>query len=62
MSVTRIIGWPTFTGTLPLEAPHMPWPIPRSRPTRSIFLSTSAPLPINVAPRTGRSIFPAFTR
>ena len=24
MSVTRIIGWPTSTGMLPLAEPHMP--------------------------------------
>ena len=37
MLLTRIRGWPTLVGTLPLEEPHMPWPISRSEPTISMF-------------------------
>ena len=59
MLVTRIIGWPTFTHTEPLCEPHMPCAIHIFRPTRSMRLSTSPPLPIKVAPRTGRSILPS---
>ena len=53
MRRTRIIGCPTFTGTDPLLLPHMPCAIFISRPTRSICMSTSAPLPMRDAPRTG---------
>ena len=59
MSVTRIIGWPTLVGIEPLEALHMHWAIHILPPTRSIFFRTSAPLPIRVAPRTGRSTLPS---
>ena len=49
-------------GTLPLRLPHMPCAMRISRPTRSIFIRISAPLPIRLAPRTGVVILPPFTR
>ena len=48
-------GWPTFVGTLPEREPHMPGLIHISLPMRSICISTSAPRPTSVAPRTGRT-------
>ena len=62
MSVTRIIGWPTLVGTEPLSEPHMPCAIFMSLPTRSILGRMSAPRPMSVAPRTGRSILPSRMR
>ena len=37
MELTRIMGWPTLVGMLPLMEPHMPWAIRISLPTRSIL-------------------------
>ena len=62
MLLTRIMGWPTFTGTDPEAEPHMPWAMVIFRPTRSMRVSTSPPLPIREAPRTGRTIFQSSTQ
>ena len=48
-------GCPTFVGIEPESEPHMPCPIHILRPTRSIFFRISDPLPMSVAPRTGRT-------
>ena len=53
-------GWPTLVGTLPETEPHIPGAIHISRPTRSMFSSTSWPLPMRVAPRTGHRMAPFF--
>ena len=62
ISLTRISGSPTQVGTLPEMEPHMPSPIHMPFSTASIFCKTSLPFPMRVAPRTGLSICPFFTR
>ena len=55
----RSVGWPTPTGTLCLSLPQVPTPGSRRMSLPIIFarFSTSGPLPIRVAPLTGRVTF-----
>src|SRR5581483_7621419 len=60
----RTVGRPTPTGTDCPSLPQVPmtsssW---RSAPTREMRVSTSGPLPMSVAPRTGRPILPPSIR
>src|SRR5438270_6941982 len=58
------VGTPTPTGTLCPSLPHTPMPSSsfRSFPTMLTYFSASGPLPISVAPRTGRVILPSSIR
>src|SRR5262249_1773564 len=60
----RTVGKPTPTGTDCPSLPQVPRPssTARSAPTREIRVSTSGPLPIGVASRTGRPTRPPSIR
>src|ERR1700724_1399197 len=58
------VGMPTPTGTLCPSLPQTPMPSSswRSLPTMLTYFSASGPLPISVAPFTGRVILPSSIR
>src|SRR5580658_3735766 len=58
------VGMPTPTGTLCPALPQVPIPSSsaRSFPTIETYFSASGPLPINVAPLTGRVTLPSSIR
>src|SRR5438132_212432 len=60
----RTVGRPTPTGTDCPSLPQVPMPSSsrRSAPTRVMRVSTSGPLPMSVAPRTGRVTLPPSIR
>src|SRR5690606_1144098 len=60
----RSVGRPTPTGTDWPSSPHVPIPESRRRslPIRETRVSTSGPLPISMAPRTGAPIRPFSIR
>ena len=60
----RTVGMPTPTGTDWPSLPQVPMPSSscRSLPTMLMRFSTSGPLPISVAPFTGRVILPSSIR
>src|SRR5205823_10957775 len=61
---TFIVGIPTPTGTAWPSFPQVPTPSSslRSLPTMETRVSTSGPLPINVAPLIGAVIWPSSIR
>src|SRR5690606_7126344 len=61
---TLSVGCPTPTGTLWPSLPQVPTPVSsaRSLPTIDTRVSTSGPLPMSVAPLTGRVTFPCSMR
>src|SRR6185369_5447324 len=64
MPSMRMVGRPTPTGTDWPSFPQVPMPSSsaRSCPTRVMRVSTSGPLPMRVAPRTGRVTLPPSMR
>src|SRR6185503_14141653 len=54
------VGWPTPTGTLCPSLPQTPTPVSslRSLPSMLTRVNASGPLPISVAPLTGRPTLP----
>src|SRR5216683_5182778 len=58
------VGMPTPTGTLCPALPQVPIPSSRARsfPTIETYFNASGPLPINVAPFTGRVTMPSSIR
>src|ERR1700679_3382867 len=58
------VGMPTPTGTLCPAFPQVPIPSSRARsfPTIETYFSASGPLPISVAPFTGRVTLPSSIR
>src|ERR1035437_908040 len=64
MRSSLMVGMPTPTGTLCPALPHVPMPSSRARsfPTIDTYLRASGPLPIRVAPLTGRVTLPSSMR
>ena len=60
----RIVGKPTPTGTDWPFLPHVPTPVSRARslPTMVMRVRTSGPLPMRLAPLTGRVSLPCSMR
>jgi hypothetical protein len=62
MPVMRSVAWPQPTGTLWPSLPQVPGIMAKSVATTSIRRSTSGPLPIRLASRSGSVIRPSSMR